>query len=370
MQKWIIGAVVLVVVVGGVWLGTRQKQATGNPIKLGASISLTGVASAFGEMSKDGIELAVKEINANGGVDGRPVEVVIEDDQTDGAKAVGVYQKLTSVDHVDAIVGTNFDFVAKALFDVAKGGNTVIATPSTPRVGSYYGENGNAFFMMANLDEIVDNFRSYLATQTYHQIAIVRFESAFGEVFAGQLSKIATDSGHPAIINETYKQFGLSDFRTTILRLKNAGADLVFLDMIGSDPVTFVTQANQLGFHPHYLTHNGLNTTLAIRGVDPNLFNGIVDLDWNVSTPQFVEAFTKAYGIAPTNSANRAYEAVYVLADAVAHAQSRVGIPDYIARTTFKTPYSTVSFAPDHSAAHTAIVLLQMKDGKLVPLPQ
>ncbi|NDE68437.1 hypothetical protein EB052_02415, partial [bacterium] len=140
MKKTYIRGVVAILILVIVWITlTPNKQAVaptigGNiamqPIKIGAVLSLTGAAASFGEMSKYGMDLAASEINSAGGVGGRPVEIVYGDDQTDPKAAVGMYKKLTSIDHVDAIIGSNFDFVTQPIFALASSSDTAVISPS------------------------------------------------------------------------------------------------------------------------------------------------------------------------------------------------------------------------------------------------
>ncbi len=353
MNNYILGlvGVVLLALVGFGLFSTGTENS--ERIRLGAIISETGVAASFGEMSRKGIELAVDEINDAGGMDGRMVEVVFEDDATDPTKALSAYRKLTSVDGVSAIIGSNFDFVTQPLFAAAKDGSVVVVTPSSPYYAEYFGENKNAFFMMTNLPKIVGTFDAYLRTEEYSKIGILRYPSVFGEVFAEELD---------ASVDETYAEIGNNDFRTQILKLKSAGVDLVFLDMVANDPELFLKQSRELGYSPKIITHVGIKQAVGATA-DVSQFEGIVVLDWNVSPDAFVKKFTDAYGVAPDNSANRAYDAVYVLAETVAAGGD---VAKYMEEHTFTTPNGTVDFDNTHAASAMPVVLERIEGGKLV----
>lgn len=337
------------------------------PIKIGAVVSLTGVAASFGEMSKYGIDLAVDEINAAGGVNGRPVAVVYGDDQTDPKTAVGMYQKLTSIDRVDAIIGSNFDFVTQPVFALASSSDTVVVSPSNPRISGGFDTNRHSFVMMSDFSKIVSELTNYLAQVDHKQLAIVRFESVFSEQISRTLNDIELSLKKPAIITETYKQIGNNDYKTIILKLKKAGADIVFLDMVATDPLTFVNQAKQLGYSPKIITHAGIEGPLAMKGVDTSIFDGIVVLDWNASSDVFKSKFEAKYKLVPTNSANRAYDAVYILSKAVADANSdKARIVSSLESQTFVTPNGPFKFTPEHAAGKTPVQIVEIKGGKYV----
>jgi hypothetical protein len=164
MKKIIIAIIVLMVVGVVVWNVQKSSQ-TGTayaPIKIGAIISETGVAASFGEMAHKGIELAAKEINANGGMGGRMVEIIYEDDRTDPKAAAGAYQKLTGIDNVDGIIGSNFDFVSQPIFALAKTGDTVVISPSNPRIAGSFDTNSHAFVMMTDFDNVMRRIQRLL----------------------------------------------------------------------------------------------------------------------------------------------------------------------------------------------------------------
>jgi branched-chain amino acid transport system substrate-binding protein len=366
MKKQYIIISVLVLVVVGFLVSKNSKPVSTEKIRIGAVISLTGFASSFGEMAQKGINLAVSEINANGGVDGRELEVIFEDDRTDPKTAAGLYQKMTGIDKVDAIIGSNFDFVTQPIFGLAKTGTTVVVSPSNPRIAGTFDTNAQSFVMMSDFNKIVLAFKDYLTKEQYTKPGIVRFDSAFSAEIAKTLSGIVVDLGKPAIFEETYKQIGNNDFRTTILKLKNAKVDLVFLDMIAQDPSTFLIQAKHLGYKPKVITHVGIIDAMALPALDKKIFNGVVVLNWDVTTEAFAKAFEAKYQIQPSKSANRAYDAVYILSESIAKSKDKADVAKYLESTSFTTPNGRFAFTPEHAAGSTVVGLKIVKDGVLL----
>lgn len=368
MKKYILlaVAVILVLVFAINTNNSNKKSSDSQTIKLGAIISETGVAAAFGEMSHKGIALAVKEINNNGGIDGRKVEVVYEDDQTDPKVSSGLFQKVTGVNKVDAIIGSNFDFVTQPLFSLAKTNKVVVVSPSNPRIPGAFDTNEYSFVMMTEFDSIVRNLKKYLENEKYEQLGILRFESSFAEQIQTSLNDVQKEMGKKPIISETYKQIGNNDFKTQILKLKNSKVDLVFLDMIGPDPVTFINQSRQLGYSPKIITHIGIQDALAMKDIDQKILEGIVLINWNESPSVFKDKFTKEYGIIPDKSANRAYDAVYVLSEAVSKATSSESLPYTLRTKEYMTPNGSFGFNANNSAKDTPILIQKIKDGRFV----
>ncbi len=104
-----------------------------------------------------------------------------------------------------------------------------------------------------------------------------------------------------------------------------------------------------------------------MKEVDPKIFDGVVSINWDVTTPAFEQKFKSAYNMNSDKSSNRAYDAVYVFAQAVAKAKSKSEIPSILETTTFITPNGPFSFTKNHAAASTNIALEIVKDGKLTP---
>ncbi len=365
-MKKILAVVIVLVVVAAIAASINKKENTsgGNaPIKIGAIISQTGVAAQFGEMSQKGIDLAVKEINSNGGIEGRKVEVIYEDDRTDPKIAAGLYHKLRGIDGVSAIIGSNFDFVTQPVFALASTSDTVIISPSNPRIAGIFDTNKNSFVMMSDFDKIIGAFDDYLKNESFNKLGIVRFNSGFSEEITRVLNDMVVAMGKPKISEQIYQEIGSNDFRTAILKLKQENVDLVFLDMIGPDPVLFMNQAKQLGYNPKVISHDGIRDAMAVKGTDPKIFNEVVIVNWNVSTKAFEDKFKAAYGIEQTNSANRAYDAVYVLAQAAAKTKNKSEIPNYLVATDFTTPNGEFDFSHEHSAENTEVKLMIVKNG-------
>ena len=149
MQKTLIGVAIVIVVAFGAWflfINNKPSPAvTGNPIKIGAILSQTGFAASFGESAKNAVQLAVEDINKSGGIDGRPVVVYYEDDHTDAKEAVSAFQKLTSIDHVDAIMGGLFDFAAQPLFPLADTNKIAFVSPDNFRIPNGFELTPNTF---------------------------------------------------------------------------------------------------------------------------------------------------------------------------------------------------------------------------------
>jgi branched-chain amino acid transport system substrate-binding protein len=362
-----IGITLFVIIILASCILTWQKQAP-EVVRIGAIVSETGVAAQFGAMSRNGIELAVEEINANGGIGGKQVVLVAENDMTDPKTAAGLYKKLTSIDHVDAIIGSNFDFTVQPVFDLAKNGATVVITPSASRIPGSLETNSMSFSMLTPFDHIVSALTEYMKGTTYSKLAVIHYTSGFGQQITTTLGAIAREQGKGDVMDETYSTFGTTDWKPYILKLKHAGVDMVFCDMLGDDLLRFTKDTKTLGYTGTIMTHNDIRNILNKEGTDTSTLENVIVLNWDVlSTDSFDKVFTSRFGTMPMNHASQAYQAVYVLKGALEQG-GKADLTKTLTTQSFSTPLGTFSFTKDHDASHTPIKVQKVVGGKLVVL--
>ncbi len=361
----IVGVVVILVVIV---LATKNSStpASNNPIKIGAVLSLSGDAAPWGEYGKNGIDLAVKQINAAGGINSRPVQVVIEDDHTDGKQGVSAWNKLTIVDHVQGIIGGVFDFTAQPLIPLALNNQTPFISPSNFRIVGGFDLNRQSFVMLTDFNKTILKLQPYISNSNIKKLAVVHFNSTFGGEISKTLDGVMKDLGRGDVIDTPYNQIGNNDFKTTIIKLKSEGVDAVFLDVVANDPLIFLTQAKQLGFTPTIMTYNGALDAF-VNETDKSQLNNVVILNWEITPQQFTDMYQKEYGIAPAKSADKYFDAVYVMANALANVSNPSQAASYMASNSLSTPNGTITFTSDHAVSDSLVEVQVMKNGILVP---
>jgi branched-chain amino acid transport system substrate-binding protein len=343
-----------------------------NPIKIGASISLTGVAADFGQMSKKAMELAVEEINAKGGVDGRKVELYIEDDQTDPKSAVSAYRKLVDTNSVEAVIGGIFDFTAQPIFPLAEKDKVTFISPVNFVIDGSFEMNPYSFVMYPRFDQVVRELDSVIASKNIKTLGMIRFESGFSESIQNTLKGIMQNQNSQFVV-ETYKAIGGSDFRTNILKLTDSALkgnklDAVFLDMLDFDIVKYLGDSKNLGFKKQIIGYTTLRDVLKNDKVNKADLEGAIMLDWEIPSAEFSRAFEEKYGEVPRRGANKSYDAIYVLVEAIARSEGRENIPEYIKGHTFKTKNGAFSFGANHAVTDTPVKVFEVKSGELVEI--
>lgn len=365
-------AIILVVLIIIGWFGFSYFKKgsideSAAPVKIGTIMSETGVAAAFGEMSLKGAQMAVEEINADGGINGRKIVLVSDDDRSDPKTTAGLYAKQTGLDKVDAIIGSNFDFTVQPLFEVAKNGTTVVVTPTAARIPGSLETNSQSFSMLVDFDRIVAGLAKYMNEATYSKLGVIHYASGFGEQVNTTLSGIAKAQGKTSL-EESYNAFGTVDWKPMILKFKKEGVDLVFLDMLADDMVRFMRDARAFGYSPIVMTHNDIRNALTKVETNTSLLENVIVLDWDVlETPAFRSNFMKKFGVAPMNHASQSYAAVYMLANALGNTE-RENLAKTLEQETFSTPLGNMSFDQNHSAKNMPIKVQVIKSGSLVEL--
>jgi branched-chain amino acid transport system substrate-binding protein len=340
--------------------------ATMEPIKIGVITSLDGFAAPWGEYGKMGVELAAKAINEKGGINGRKIELVIENDHTDGKQGVSAWNKLVSIDHVKGIIGGVFDFTAQPLMPLALRDKVSFISPSNFRIEGGFELNEQSFVMMTDFNRVVRYLKDYISAKKIKKLAVVHFKSTFGDEIAKTLNGVMQELGESGIIDEQYTEIGSNDFKTLIAKLKSKGVEAVFLDAVGNDPVNFLSRAKQAGFKPTIIGYNGITDAFA-NETDKSLTEDIVILNWEITGQEFSKLFETAYNMPPSKSVDKFFDAVYVLGNAIANTKDSTGTAGYIANRTFTTPNGTFTFSKEHQTSDTPVEIDIVKGGVLVP---
>ncbi len=339
--KWV--AVLLVLVLLGAYVVQNDSKVTDSaePIKIGAALGLTGDGAIWGEMSQKGAQLAVDEINKKGGVDGRQLQLVVEDTKSTAKDTVSAVSKLKNFDKADAFLVTWLD-VYQGAESLVSEGNIMIS----PDAGI---EAVNGVSVHPGV------FSAWYRTEAKSDLA-VKHMSEHG---IKKLYIIAQNDSYYAtavqFMESSAKKYGVQIVGTEML---NAGADIkTTLTKIGAekpDAVFFAFYDEQINSEFLKRRTAYLGTSVAIYGdefVQQNyardamagLFESIYFYAPQKQEKAFLSAFKGRYGTDPVFGASTSYDAVYMLAKAFADKPQNVD--EYMRSTKFKTvSYGEVTF--------------------------
>ena len=356
--------------------GTQSKE----PIKIGAVVSLTGVYAGLGEPEKNTLDMEVKRINDAGGVNGRPLEVIIEDDATDEAKAVSATTKLIDQDGVVALIGATGSGQTMAMRgevdraqipQVSMAGATVITAQFDPLV-----------FQTPWSNTIVIPFTlEYMKKQGIVKIGLISDTGGFGKDGAAVITEQAPKFGMTIVAAQTFNP-GDTDMSAQLTNIKKAGVDAILMVSAGKEASTIAANRKALGITiPLYGTHGNARKEFidgagdAAEGVRfaagkiliPETYGKDTE-EYKVAT-DFVSRYEAEFGAAPSTFAGHAYDALNIIAEAAKRVDgdlTSAALRDEIEKTSgFVGIGGAFTFSPtDHNGlTQKDIVMYEIKGG-------
>jgi branched-chain amino acid transport system substrate-binding protein len=215
-----------------------------DPIKVGVSVPLSGGAASWGLNALAGIQVATNEINAQGGINGRQVELVVEDD-TCSAQGVNAINKLVNIDQVDALIGPVCSAVGgPALPNVASRNVPTIIFASAPHLTSL----GDNIFRTYPSDAFAGKFTANFMHEELdiEKVAVIYVKNDWGEAIQRVFQEEFIANGGDVVYSTGVLQTD-SDFKTEIEKIKNSGAQAVYVPIYPENAVPFLKQAQELG---------------------------------------------------------------------------------------------------------------------------
>ncbi|MBW2990772.1 ABC transporter substrate-binding protein [Candidatus Woesearchaeota archaeon] len=332
----------------------KEKQEV---IKIGAILSLTGPAAVWGESGRQGIELAVSDVNAKGGINGKKLVVVYEDDGTDSKQAVTAFHKLVSTDKVSAIIGGTWDFNYNAIAPLAETYKITLFTPQNLKAEGLV-INDYTFVMRPDLRKLTWVLEDEIKNNNIKRAAIIRYVSSFGQALSYGMQDIMQKTGGELVLDEQYNTIGSNDFLTMVTKVKNSKAEALFIDMMDTDIVNLIKRTREQGLDIKIFSHSTVEDGLVNPDVDNSLYNGIVYFDWDTPpSEEFRTKFREKYEVEPSRSTDGAYDSVMIIAEAFSEISDKARINEYIQTHSFKTINGEITFKDN--VVNTRIVFVK-----------
>ena len=290
--------------------------ADGNALKIGLTGPLTGGASAYGLAVRAGMEIAVEEINAKGGLQ---IEFRSEDDETDGEKGVSAYNTLKDWG-MQVFAGAVTTAPSLAIAPETANDQIFMLTPSAS--ASDVAMAGANVFQMCFTDPNQGASAAELMAQKWPDATIgVIYDSSdaySAGIRDGFLAKAAELNLNVAVDDAAFTADNKADLSTQVTQCKDAGCDMVFLPFYYTEASQILTYANTIGYAPTFFGCDGMDGILTVEGFNADLAEGLVlmtPFDANATdeaTKSFVEKFTaKMDGLVPNQFAADGYDVIY-----------------------------------------------------------
>lgn len=284
----------------------------------------TGATAIYGTAVKNGAQIAVDEINAAGGINGKQIEYRFEDDQNDAEKSVNAYNTLKDWG-MQMLVGTTTTAPCIAVAGKTASDNIFQITPSASAPDVLSSGNGNIFQVcftdpnqgIASAQYIAENKLAKKVGIIYDSSDV--YSSGIEEKFEAE----AKDKGLQIVSKAAFTADSKTDFGTQLQKAKDAGADLLFLPIYYQEASIILKQADTMGYKPKFFGVDGMDGILTVENFDTKLAEGVMLLTpfaadaKDKAVQNFVKTYKEKYKDTPNQFAADSYDAVYALKAAI-----------------------------------------------------
>jgi len=291
-------------------------------IKIGAAEALTGNAAQYGRPIRKGLELALRDINGSGGINGQKIELLVEDEQGKKEEAITVFKKLIFQDKVLMLFGPTLSNSAQASDPVAQSVKVVVFGTSNTAdgitsIGNYVFRNS-----VTEADILPVTLRVAAHKTGLKKVAVLYGnDDIFTKSGYDNFKKALQDLKIPVTTTETFAK-GDVDFKPQLTKIKASNPDAIVLSALVAEGAPILVQARQAGITLPFIGGNGMNSPRVFELAKDSSDNLWVGSPWSVENPaaenkQFIAAYRKAYAAVPDQFAAQAYDAMHIVAQAL-----------------------------------------------------
>jgi branched-chain amino acid transport system substrate-binding protein len=318
---------------------------SGPPIKIGASVSTTGSYGRTGLYQQEAYQLWERQVNARGGLLGRPVQFIIRDDQSDASTGQRLYEQLITDDQVDLILGPYSSQVTQAVANVAeKYRYPLLAAGASASEIWTRGDRRYTFGVYSIAEVYFTGVLEIAQRAGYRTIAIVSEDTLFPKSTAQGTAKLAREKGMQVVLEEQYPA-RVSDVSSLIQKVKATGAEVLVGGSYLPDALLITRQAKDLDYAPKLMAFSvgaAMPDFGEALGKDADYVFGPSMWEPELTTPgnpEFVREYTALHGREPDYHSATGYSACQVLEAAVKAVGSldRERIRDWLASAELET---------------------------------
>ena len=309
---------------------TEAGSASGETFKIGGIGPVTGGAAVYGLAVKNGAQIAIDEINEAGGINGYQIEYNFQDDECDAEKSVNAYNALKDWD-MDILMGTVTSGCCVAVTPKTAEDNMFQVTPSGSSVDILSAGNGNVFQVcFTDPNQGIASAQYIGQKKLATKIGIIYDSSdVYSTGIYEKFTAEAPNQGLEIVAAEAFTADNKTDFTTQLQKIKDAGAELVFLPFYYTEATLVLQQASTMGFAPKFFGCDGLDGILTVENFDTSLAEGVILLTPFAadSSDDATVSFVKKYGEltggeTPNQFAADAYDAIYTIKAALESANA------------------------------------------------
>ena len=325
MKPNALGALIIALVMA---VGSVPATAQG-PIKIGASLSLTGTYAKLGKNQHEGYQLCQKDLNARGGVLGRKVEFVVYDDQSMPATAVRLYEKLITEDKVEGVMGPYSSPVTEAVANVTEKYRKVMVSPlaATTSIFKKTPRRQYIFMVISPAEVYLEGLIDMAAKRGLKTVAVVNEDTLFSKAAASGAAELAKKKGLQVVYQEAYPK-GNTDFSALLTKVKATNPDVIAAATYFDDAVALTRQMRELSVNPKMYG-------VTVGGDLPEFYDTLKQnaeyiygaTQWEHTLPypgnqEFFDTYKKEFGHEPSYHSAAGYAGCLIYSEAVKRAGS------------------------------------------------
>jgi branched-chain amino acid transport system substrate-binding protein len=347
--------------------------ATTGEILIGEYGSLTGSEASFGQETHNAIMMAIEEVNAAGGVSGRKVRILTEDDQSKAEEAANAVTKLITQNNVVAVLGEVASSSSLAAAPICQANRVPMITPSStnPTVT----EKGDYIFRVCFLDSYQgQSMANYLTNELKMKTAalLIDMRSDYSTGLAQFFEQQFVKNGGRIVARQSYAK-GDNDFRSQLTAVRAANPEVIFVPGYYNDIGQIAMQARDLGIQQPFAGGDGWESPKLIEIGGKALEGSFYSTHYFPSDPnpiiqKFVTKYRQQHQRTPDGLAALAYDAALIVVDAIKRAGTTDGpkLRDAIAATKdFQGVTGTITLGPDRNPQGKSMVIVEVKNGEL-----
>lgn len=304
-KVWVAGLIVVLFVAGAFLHRTyKERHADAGTIKIGVAVAQTGMAAQWGEGEYNVIRMLVDEQNAKGGIDGKQIELAVEDTRSDANGTTNAILKLATVDNVAIVIGPTWGDVFQGGYPIAQEHNIVLLSPSTALESVLNRQELTYLFSTWWPQSVeVDAFIKYAQAHSKQKIAVINDQGSFSMAFAADVVRAVEANPPLTLVDHLEMPVGSQDFRTGILKVHDAKPDLVYLLLEDdSNYGPLIKQAKELNLKLQFFSMTSAqnesllkNFAAAVEG----LIYTYPHIDATNEYNALINSYTARYGAAP-----------------------------------------------------------------------
>ena len=347
-----------------------QSSGGADKVRIGVFMSLTGSTANFGISSVNGIKMAADEVNAAGGINGKQIELLVQDDRSDASEAATIVTKFVTQDQVHAILGEVASSRSIAAAPIAQNAKIPMLTPSStnPEVT----KKGDYIFRSCFIDPVQGAAIAQFAARTLNAkraAIMVDRKNDYSTGLEKVIKEVFTKLGGEIVATTSYQE-GDQDFNAQLTSLKGSNPEVIFVPGYYNDVGLIAKQARDKGITVPLVGGDGWDSAqlYAIGGAALNgsfFTNHYSPYDTDPKVQKFVNDYKTRYNTIPDALAATAYDAAKIMFDAIKRSSSLDGqaIRDSLAATkSFPGVTGDVTFNENRDAVKP-IIMIEIKPG-------